>query len=83
MATYPKHINHELSPMACPVDLDTVDLFGDGAEEHWYESYEILHREAPVLRIEGGGLTPVPMRSCSPSMPTLPAWSRIPSGSRA
>jgi cytochrome P450 len=58
MASYPKHINHELSPMTCPVDLDSVDLFGDGAQEHWYEAYEILHREAPVLRIEGGGLTP-------------------------
>jgi cytochrome P450 len=58
MASYPKHINHELSPMACPVDLDTVDLFGEGAQEHWYEAYEILHRESPVLRIEGGGLTP-------------------------
>jgi cytochrome P450 len=44
--------------MACPVDLGTVDLFGVGAPEHWYEAYEILHREAPVLRIEGGGLTP-------------------------
>ena len=56
--SYPKHVNHELSPMACPVGLDDVDLFGDGAQEHWYEAYEILHRDAPVLRIEGGGLTP-------------------------
>ncbi len=55
---YPKHVNHDLSPMACPVALDDVDLFGDGGQEHWYEAYEILHREAPVLRIEGGGLTP-------------------------
>ena len=54
----PKHINHELSGMACPVELDDVDLFSDGAQEHWYEAYEILHREAPVLRIEGGGHTP-------------------------
>jgi len=44
--------------MSCPMGLDDVDLFGDGAQEHWYEAYEILHREAPVLRIEGGGLTP-------------------------
>jgi cytochrome P450 len=58
METYPRHINHELSPMKCPVTLDDVDLFGDGAAEHWYEMYEILHREAPVLRIPGGGLTP-------------------------
>jgi cytochrome P450 len=55
---YPKHINHELGPMTCPVDLDSVDLFGAGAPEHWYEAYEILHRDAPVLRIEGGGITP-------------------------
>jgi cytochrome P450 len=55
---HPKHVNHELSPMRCPVDLDDVDLFGDGGQEHWYEAYQILHREAPVLRIEGGGLTP-------------------------
>lgn len=56
--SYPKHVNHELSPMECPVDLSDVDLFGDGAQEHWYEAYEILHRESPVLRIEGGGITP-------------------------
>ncbi len=56
--SYSKHVNHELSPMACPVQLDDVDLFGDGAQEHWYEAYEILHRDAPVLQITGGGLTP-------------------------
>ena len=55
---YPKHVNHELSPMKCPVDLDDVDLFGEGAQEHWYEMYEILHRDAPVLRIAGGGFAP-------------------------
>ncbi len=58
MASYPKHINHELSPMTCPVALADVDLFGEGAQEHWYEAYEILHREAPVLRIAGGGYKP-------------------------
>ncbi len=58
MSSYPKHINHELSPMTCPVDLDSVDLFGAGAPEHWYEAYEILHRDAPVLRIAGGGIKP-------------------------
>jgi len=58
MTTYPKHVNHELSPMECPVHLEDVDLFGEGAQEHWYEAYEILHRDEPVLRIEGGGLTP-------------------------
>lgn len=44
--------------MTCPVDLDSVDLFGAGAPEHWYEAYEILHRDAPVLRIAGGGIKP-------------------------
>jgi cytochrome P450 len=55
---YERHINHELSAMGCPMSLDEVDLFGDGAQEHWYEAYEILHRDAPVLRIPGGGITP-------------------------
>jgi cytochrome P450 len=54
----PRHVNHELSPMRCPVHLDDVDLFGDGAPEHWYEAYEILHREAPVWRLPGRGLVP-------------------------
>lgn len=58
MATYPKHVNHDLSAMACPVHLDDVDLFGTGAQEHWYEAYEILHRDGPVLRVDGGGPTP-------------------------
>jgi len=44
--------------MKCPVNLEDVDLFGQGAQEHWYEAYEILHRESPVLRIEGGGINP-------------------------
>ena len=58
MGMQPKHTNHELGPMKCPVDLASVDLFGAGAQEHWYEMYEILHRDAPVLRIPGGGLKP-------------------------
>lgn len=53
-----RHVNHDLSAQRCPVTLDDVDLFAPGAQEHWYEAYEILHAEAPVLRIEGGGLTP-------------------------
>lgn len=53
-----RHVNHELSPMRCPVHLDDVDLFGEGAQEHWYEAYEILHREAPVWRLPGRGLVP-------------------------
>ena len=58
MASNTKHINHELSPMECPVHVDDVDLFGAGAQEHWYEAYEILHRDEPVYRIGGGGITP-------------------------
>ncbi len=50
--------NHTLSPMACPAALEEVDLFSAGAQEHWYEAYDILHREAPVLRLEGEGLGP-------------------------
>jgi cytochrome P450 len=48
--------NHELSEMRCPVSLEDVDLFGPGAQEHWYEAYSILHDSAPVQRIPGEGL---------------------------
>ncbi len=48
--------NHALSPMPCPLTLEDVDLFSPGAQEHWYEAYEILHREAPVMKIPGEGL---------------------------
>ena len=50
--------NHQLSPMRCPVHLDDVDLFAPGAQEHWYEAYDILHAEAPVHRIPGEGFEP-------------------------
>jgi hypothetical protein len=40
--------NHALSEMKCPASLEDVDLFGPGAQEHWYEAYEILHSEAPA-----------------------------------
>ena len=53
-----KRPNHELSPMRCPVHLDDVDLFSPGAQEYWYEAYDILHAEAPVHRIPGEGFEP-------------------------
>lgn len=48
--------NHELSEMRCPISLEDVDLFSPGAQEHWYEAYEILHRDSPIVRIPGEGL---------------------------
>jgi cytochrome P450 len=53
-----KKPNHELSEMACPHQLADVDLFALGAQEHWYEAYDILHNEAPVHRIPGEGFMP-------------------------
>ena len=50
--------NHELSPMKCPHSLEDVDLFSAGAPEHWYECYDILHKQAPVHRIPGEGFEP-------------------------
>ena len=35
-----------------------VDLFSPGAQEHWYEAYDILHNEDPVHRLEGEGFLP-------------------------
>ena len=37
----------------CPRHLGDVDLFAAGAQEHWYDAYPILHREAPVHRLPG------------------------------
>jgi len=54
----PKTPNHALSEMQCPVSLEDVDLFGPGSQEHWYESYAILHAEAPVHRLPGEGFAP-------------------------
>ncbi|MEH6591527.1 MAG: cytochrome P450 [Halioglobus sp.] len=53
-----KTANHFSGPMRCPVSLEDVDLFSPGAQEHWYEAYQILHREAPVLKIPGEGVAP-------------------------
>ena len=50
--------NHQLSSMRCPVNLDDVDLFSPGAQEHWYEAYDILHQQAPVHRLPGEGFMP-------------------------
>lgn len=47
--------DHRLSPLPCPASLGDVDLFGPGSQEHWYEAYPILHREAPVLVLPGEG----------------------------
>jgi len=44
--------------MKCPMALDDVDLFSQGAQEHWYEAYPLLHANAPVHRIPGEGMTP-------------------------
>jgi cytochrome P450 len=41
-----------------PRTLAEVDLFAPGAQEHWYQAYAILHKEAPVQRLAGEGLTP-------------------------
>ncbi len=50
--------SHTKETMRCPVHLEDVDLFGPGAQEHWYEAYDILHRESPVHRIPGKGFAP-------------------------
>jgi cytochrome P450 len=44
--------------LKCPFTAAEVDLFSPGAQEHWYEAYPVLHREAPVLRLPGEGATP-------------------------
>jgi cytochrome P450 len=50
--------NHFLTDMKCPVNLEDVDLFAPGAQEHWYDAYPILHGQSPVHKLAGEGLTP-------------------------
>lgn len=50
--------NSDASPMQCPHAPEDVDLFGPGAPEQWYAAYDVLHEQAPVLRIPAEGLTP-------------------------
>jgi cytochrome P450 len=52
------HWLDQSKPAKCPMKLDEVDLFAPGAQEYWYQAYEILHRDAPVLRIPGEGFEP-------------------------
>ena len=42
----------------CPMSLDEVDLFEPGAQNFWYDSYKILHKESPVHKIPGEGTSP-------------------------
>ncbi len=43
----------------CPIASDLgIDLFADGSQEHWFEDYQLLHNEAPISRIPGGGWLP-------------------------
>ncbi len=51
---------HSFEPRTaqCPMSLGEVDLFAPGAQAHWFDSYRIMHKEAPVFRVEGGGDVP-------------------------
>jgi hypothetical protein len=44
--------------VSCLHSLEDVDLLAEGAQEHWYDAYPVLLREAPVHRLLGEGLTP-------------------------
>ncbi len=44
---------------ACPVAADIgAELFEPGSQEHWFDSYKVLHEEAPIARIPGKGWLP-------------------------
>ena len=53
-----KYRKFEDGEAKCPMSLDEVDLFAPGAQEYWYEAYDILHSESPVHRIPGEGYAP-------------------------
>jgi cytochrome P450 len=41
-----------------PQTVAEVDLFSPGAQEYWFDAYRLLHEQAPVHRIPGGGVLP-------------------------
>ncbi len=44
---------------ACPVATEIgAELFAPGSQERWFESYKLLHAEAPIARIPGKGWLP-------------------------
>jgi cytochrome P450 len=52
-------IPHDLADArTCPAASGYPDLFASGAQQSWYDSYVVYHREAPVVRYEGEGLFP-------------------------
>ncbi len=53
------HTKRPHAAAGCPHSIDDVDLFAEGAQEHWYDAYPILLRDGPVHRLPGEGLTPV------------------------
>jgi len=53
-----QHGEDNTGAAACPMSFKEVDLFGQGAAEHWYAAYDILHEQAPVVRLPGEGMTP-------------------------
>ena len=58
-ADSPNATGHRVEQITeCPVSLDDVDLFSPGAQEFWFDSYRILHEDAPVHRIPGEGALP-------------------------
>ncbi len=58
-AEAPHATGHRVDQISeCPVQLDDVDLFSPGAQEYWFDSYRILHEQAPVHRIPGEGGLP-------------------------
>ncbi len=58
MAANPPKTAGATCPLKQPETVDDIDLFSPGAQERWYDAYPILHRDAPVLKIPGEGLTP-------------------------
>lgn len=47
--------DHDSSEATCPVSVEDVDLFCPGAQEFWYEAYDILHEQDDVHRLPGEG----------------------------
>ncbi len=46
------------APGQCPVNHGEIDLFAAGSQEWWFEAYQVLQEQCPVIHLPGEGRQP-------------------------
>ena len=69
-----KSSDDSMNRVKCPMSLQDVDLFGPGAQEHWYDAYPILHKTPQFINWRVKVCCPVQMLMSLRSMKTSTRW---------